>query len=386
MPVPTNLRRLLVLSLCASAGWLAGCDKDDAIRVYDAPKDPPAVVRARPIAWQLPAGWQEVADPMAGGAFGRYASIQVSESDPNLLLAVNQVSSGSTASNVNRWEGQLGLPPTPEAEIDKKVKKFEVETHPGFIIDLTGEKTDAKTQAKTPARMLAALVNSGGDEAWSFKLEGPPDKIASQVSSFEAFVRSVRFPGHDHSHDGHDHDAHADGDPHGGVPPTTGPAPTAQAQGGDTKSYKLAKFAAPSGWVQDPAERQFRAATFFVGAGDDKAEVIISKLRVNGFGTMLANVNRWRGEVGLPPSADEHNEQFAQSQIAGANAIVFDFDGSKAAGVGAAVAPKRSYVAMLAKGADVWFVKLIGPAKTVSDQRANYDAFLQSLQFGEAGE
>ena len=38
------------------------------------------------------------------------------------------------------------------------------------------------------------------------------------------------------------------------------------------------------------------------------------------------------------------------------------------------------------KGGDMWFVKLLGPAKTVSDQRANFDAFLQSLQFGEAGE
>lgn len=382
MPVPTNLRRLFVLSLCTSAAWLAGCDKDDAIRVYDAPKDPPAVQRARPIAWQLPAGWQEVSDPTGGGQFGRFATIQVSESDPNLLLAVNRVSMSSMVSNLNRWEGQLDIQPTPEADAEKKVKTFEVESHPGFVVDLTGSKTDDKTQTKTPTRMLAALINSGGEEAWSFKMEGPPEKIAEQASSFDAFVRSVRFPGHDHSHDGHDHDA---GDPHGGVPPTTGPAPSAQAQAGDAKSYKLTTFTTPTGWVQDPTERMMRSATFFVGTGDGKAEVIVSKLRVNGFGSMLNNVNRWRGEVGLPPTSDEHNESFAQSQIAGANAIVFDFDGAKTPGVDAAKA-KRSYVAMLAKGADVWFIKLIGPSKTVSDQRANYDAFLQSLQFGEAGE
>jgi hypothetical protein len=376
MPVPTNLRRLLALSLFASAAWLVGCDKDDQIRVYDAPKDPPAVERARPIAWQLPAGWQEVADPMGGGQFGRFATIQVSDSDPNLLLSVNRVTASSVVSNVNRWEGQLGIQPTPEADATKKVTTFEAAGHPGFIVDLTGNKTDDKRNVKTPARMLAALVNSDGGEAWSFKLEGPPDKIAPQASAFNAFVRSVTFPGHDHA---------ASADPHGGVPPTTGPAPTRQDQSGDAKSYKLTKFAEPSGWVQDPTERMMRSATFFVGSGTDQAEVIISKLRVNGFGTMLANVNRWRGEVGLPPTTDEHNEQFAQSQIAGATAIVFDFDGTKAPGVDAAKA-KRSYVAMLAKGADVWFIKLLGPAKTVTDQRANYDAFLQSLQFGEAGE
>ena len=381
MPVPTNLRRLLVLSLFASAGWLAGCDKDDQVRVYDAPKDPPAVERARPIAWQLPAGWQEVADPMGGAQFGRFATIQVSDSDPNLLLSVNRVTATSMVSNLNRWEGQLGLQPTPEADAAKKVTMVDAAGHPGFIVDLTGTKTDDKANTKTPARMLAALVSSDGGEAWSFKLEGPPDKVGAQASSFDAFVRSVKFPGHDHDHS-------ASADPHGGVPPTTGPAPTAsqeQAPAGDGKSYKLTKFTTPSGWVQDPTERMMRSATFFVGTSDPKPEVIVSKLRVNGFGSMLNNVNRWRREVGLPETADEHKETFSESQIAGANAIVFDFDGTKAPGADAATA-KRSYVAMLAKGADVWFIKLIGPAKAVTDQRANYDAFLQSLQFGEAGE
>jgi hypothetical protein len=363
-----------VLSLFASVSWLAGCDKDDQIRVYDAPKDPPAVERARPIAWQLPAGWQEVEDPMPGGQFGRFATIQVAQNDPDLLLSVNHAG-GSMPQNINRWEGQLGLPPTPEAEIDKKVTKFEADGHPGFVLDLTGNKTDEMSNAKTPARMLAAMISSG-DEAWSFKLEGPPDKVAPQASAFDAFVRSVSFPGHDHSA--------ASADPHAGIAPTTGPAPTAQ-EPGDSKSYKLTKFTTPSGWVQDPTERQFRQATFVVGSGKDQAEVIISKLRVNGFGTMLNNINRWRGEVDLPPTTDEHNESLVQSQIAGANAIVFDFDGSKAPGADPATA-KRSYVAMLAKGADVWFVKLKGPAKAVTDQKANYDAFLQSLQFGEAGE
>src|SRR4051794_801528 len=114
MPVPTNLRRLLVVSLVASAGWFVvmGCDEKDPIRVYDAPKDPPPVQQPRPIAWALPAGWSELPDDGSGAGFGRVAAIQVSE-DPAFALVVSQVQSPELLSNLNRWEGQVGLPPTP---------------------------------------------------------------------------------------------------------------------------------------------------------------------------------------------------------------------------------------------------------------------------------
>jgi hypothetical protein len=107
---------------------------------------------------------------------------------------------------------------------------------------------------------------------------------------------------------------------------------------------------------------------------------------------MVNNINRWRGEVGLPPVADEGGEQFTKVKVAGEDAVVFDFaaPAAQAAAPAAAQAPaadaRRSYVAIVPKGGDVWFLKLIGPATTVTEQRANFDAFLQSLQIGDAGE
>jgi hypothetical protein len=260
--------------------------------------------------------------------------------------------------NLNRWEGQLGLPPTPAAEAERKARVIEVETHPAHRVDLTG--TDVKTNV--PTRMLAVVLPEG-DKAFSFMLKGPPEKVAAHEAAFDQFVASIRFPGHNHggssaAADPHNHEAQAG----------------ASTQPADDQGYALTNFKAPPGWEQDTTEKQFRIATFYAGAGNDRAEVIVSKFGLSRFGSMLDNVNRWRGEVGLPPTDDENKENVQAAQVAGANTLLFEFPG----------ADRRSYVAMLVKGRDVWFVKMIGPAKPVADQRPNFEAFLQSLQFGVA--
>jgi hypothetical protein len=302
------------------------------------------------------------------------ATLQVSD-DPNFVLTISLVTSSDLLSNLNRWEGQVGLPPTAAAEAEKKTTPIEVDGHTGWRMDLAGETTNKLSGAKTPSRMLAVLVSHGPGEAWTFKLQGAPDKLGEQASAFDAFVRSVHFLSHDH---GSDAPAAAAAQPTPNQAPQPAGAPGAQ----DLKTYKLAGFTPPPGWEQDKTERQFRSATFYVGgAGNERAEVIVTKLPMNRFGTMLDNINLWRQQVGLPPTDDENKENVSEATVAGARTILFDFAGPQAA-----ADVKRSYVAMLVKGPDVWFVKLIGPAKTVADQRANFDAFLQSLQFGEAGE
>ena len=292
-----------------------------------------------------------------------------------LKLTVNMLEgagSGDLLPNLNRWEGQLGLAPTPAAEAPAKARALDVDGHTGQRVDLTG--TDPKANA--PARLLAFILPHGR-QAWSFKLLGPPDKVAAQEAAFDAFVASVRFTSHDHGDEG--------------TPTTAAAAAPGAAPAGpaDNKAYALKKFATPPGWVQDPAERTMREMTFNVagagGADNERAELIVTKFARDRFGTILDNVNRWRREVGLPPTQDETQENFREVRTAaGARAVVFDF--APAGDPAAAPGARRSFVAMLPQGGEMWFVKLIGPPKTVADQRASYDAFLQSLEFGEAGE
>src|SRR5947208_2503666 len=92
---------------------LGGCDRDEGIRTYNAPKDPPAgaapaapVVEASEHHWTVPPTWKALPPgPMIKAAY------LVSE-DPPIKMTVSQVTAmGSGAAtvlaNVNRWEGQL---------------------------------------------------------------------------------------------------------------------------------------------------------------------------------------------------------------------------------------------------------------------------------------
>ena len=321
--------------------------------------------QVKPVDWTLPAGWTELPDS-GMSQFGRVATIAVTPDDPSLTLGVHrldQAGSGDLLPNLNRWEGQLGLPPSTAADAAKVSKTIQVEAHDAHRVDLTGISGDTKQ----PTRMLAVLVPEG-DQAWSFTLKGNPEKVAAQQANFDAFVASVRFPTHNHgdAHEGHDHGGEAK--------PT--PAAPASAGPSDGKLYKLTNHTLPAGWVSAESDRPFRVATFFTGTGNDRAELIVSKLPGDKFGTMLDNINRWRREVGLPDTKDEGEQPVRKITLAGHDAALLSFDGPD----------QSSSVALVPLGREAWFFKLKGPSKTVADQRANFDAFLQSLQFGEAGE
>eukprot|EP00913_Durusdinium_trenchii_P008875 g8341.t1 len=72
----------------------------------------------RPI-WKLPEGWKRLPDDSprnVGGGFPRVATILVDPEDPKRELSVSRLGNPGTEDqfilqNVNRWRGQLGLPP-----------------------------------------------------------------------------------------------------------------------------------------------------------------------------------------------------------------------------------------------------------------------------------
>jgi hypothetical protein len=355
MQVTPNFCRLFVFTFAAMAVCLAGCDNEDSIRVYPANKDPKPAPQVKPIDWTLPLGWTRLLN-ITADQFGGFAKIQVAQNDPTLVVDVRVLQgagAGDLLPNVNRWERQLSLPASTPETVAAKAKTIQVESHEAHRVDLTG--VDDKQSA---VRMLAVIVPEG-NRAWSFSLKGPPDKVAAHVEAFDAFVGSVHFPMHNH----------------GDEVVSTQPSPA------DAKSSTITHFTLPAGWEKDPTERQMRFATFFVGQGNDRADVIVTKLQTGRFGDMLENVNRWRREIGLPAATDIGAQPVTEIQVGGKPAPIFDFEPPAAS-----PDARRSSVAMVESGADVWFLKLIGPAKTVADQRANFVEFLKTLQFGEAVE
>lgn len=154
-------------------------------------------------------------------------------------------------------------------------------------------KADAK-KAPTPSgpqRMLVAMFVRP-DTIWFFRLDGPATAVTKQAETFEKLVQSVRFPGRDE-------------------PPT---------------------WAMPEGWTREPGN-QFRYATLRAGALTGR----VSKLDAGspGAASVLQNVNRFRGEVGLPPTTENDLPKDTRPiEVDGVKMIWIDVSGPGGGGKG----------------------------------------------------
>lgn len=128
---------------------------------------------AEGVSWELPAGWRKGADaPM------RLATITDGQADIAITAFPGDV--GGSAQNLNRWRGQVGLPPVNPDEAEKQFSDLDVNGVKLRLLDLTGQQ-----------RMLVATVPANG-KLFFFKMTGPLDVIAARKDVFMQFVKSIR--------------------------------------------------------------------------------------------------------------------------------------------------------------------------------------------------
>ncbi len=157
------------------------------------------------------------------------------------------------------------------------------------------------------------------------------------------------------SDDGHDHSQ--DGRAHGQSP------------------SKL-RYAAPATWVPVANASDFLLAAFDVQTQHGRARVTVSAL-AGMAGGILPNINRWRGQVGLPPVATLEQQPITTPTIAGQESLQVDLVGP----AGLDGDGRRQITAMFAFEGQMWFFKIDGDAAAVADQREAFDAFLKSATF-----
>jgi hypothetical protein len=357
----------------------SGCDRDDEVRAYPAPKAPspataPVVAAASAgssdaagagVEWTLPAGWQRVAErPMS------FATFAVAPETPDVVLTLSQLPNSPVPANVNRWEEQLGLPRSSEADVAKMTTHVDVGDAHVDTFDLTGPEAPDKPRQ----RMLAAIIPRGRS-AWFLKLVGPAETVAAQKANFDAFVRSLRFAAPpDEKIALHDEPAPA---------PPGGSSFMNQGLGPRVETPATLTFAAPPGWAQDASPKQMRAYSFQIKSGDEAAEVVLTRLPSAGIGSLPDNINRWRGQVGLGPVTDiSPHLPPRKFDIGGQGGAIFDLDGP---GDGGGKPAQRLLVALAPEdeaGHNIWFFKLQGPASLVGAQKDAFETFLKSVRFG----
>jgi hypothetical protein len=156
------------------------------------------------------------------------------------------------------------------------------------------------------------------------------------------------------------------------------PAENAPAAGGATANGAAgATWQMPASWQPRTQGTGFSAAAFTVPGGDASAAVTVTPMQGMA-GGVLANVNRWREQVGLNRVEKLEDQPATRLDVSGLPANLYDF-----------VAPQGSdtrthlLVAMLARPSqgDVWFFKMTGPDSVVSKAKDDFVKFVQSVKF-----
>ena len=373
--MPMHARTVTFLTLILSALLASGCEENESIALYNAPKDPPpttapvmAVADAgganagakTKLHWDVPAGWKE----MPAGQM-RVAQFRVNDEPPvDVTVIPLGPESGALLPNVNRWEKELGAPPSPQEKLADVTKQTKVGDLDVTMVDLKGAEK----------RTLAAIVPHAG-KVWFFKMQGPHDVVAKQQENFNAFIGTLHAAeeGHQHggdAHAGHDHGAAGAGgagDPHAGHDHAANPH-------GEPIS-KLTKYEKPEGWREIPDSKPPRMLGLEVGSGDARAEMLATRLAAGSAGSFADNITRWRQQVGLPPVEDPRTLPMKDAQVGK--------DGEGMALEMHNPANKKGTVIVIASArGDLWFFRFTGASDTINAERAKFDAFIKSLEFG----
>ena len=132
------------------------------------------------------------------------------------------------------------------------------------------------------------------------------------------------------------------------------------------------KYTPAEGWVRKPP-REFVDDAYEIAAAGQKAELTVSTAK----GDPLANINRWRNQVGLAPLTKEEEISKAVSPTVVAGIKSFYVDLANPAGP----AEKNRILGVIVPlRGSFWFIKLTGPHDLVGQRKNEFETFVQSFK------
>ena len=233
-----------------------------------------------------------------------------------------------------------------------------------FFVELASAEPLPPDGVKT--RILGGILPLHG-ETWFFKMTGPDELVASQRATFTEFIKSAHpaDPNTAHSHE---------------------PAPAAAGASTNAPTPPLLepvnapplRYQLPAAWQEKPLA-PMRVASFNATAPNGKqADVSVVSLSGSAGGT-LANVNRWREQMKLPPIDESTLQESADRLEAGGHTFLV-VDLPSAGPLGEQNEKQRILAAIVEKNDRSWFIKMTGEEAAVASQKSAFADFLRSLQ------
>jgi hypothetical protein len=154
--------------------------------------------------------------------------------------------------------------------------------------------------------------------------------------------------------------------PHAAGPGAAGPGAAGPGAAGSSPPLRESRFeyVTPDHWV-DRGPATMVEQSWTVGEAAEQVRITLSFAG----GDLPANINRWRGQVGLPnlPPDEIQGEPI---EVTGKASQMFDLDGEKKRIIGIIVPAERLSL----------FVKITGPAAKVAAEKASFLDFARTLK------
>jgi hypothetical protein len=327
------------------------------------------------LQYTLPAGWEKKAPTQM-----RVASFGISQDGKQADISVIPLGgmAGNDPANVNRWRGQVGLGSLADAELLNLAEKVSVGEQPADLYDLAGTAPGGNE-----AERILGVILHRDDTAWFFKMTGEASLVEQQKSAFIVFLKTVSFgaptPGLPAM------DLSQLPPPHPPIPGTSlgtqnslVPNANTLVMGGLVNENKPT-WTVPAGWQEGPLAQFLVAKYVITGADGASAAVNVSSLAGDG-GGLLANVNRWRGQLGLAPAGEAGLANLPTIDASGGKAILIEFSGTDAR----TSKPAALVGVVLPLGGQTWFYKLMGDENIVAQQKDALIKFVQSAKYPDA--
>jgi hypothetical protein len=388
-----HCRPRLIL-LLAGGLVLAGC-KDPKIAAYRVPKESESARQAATAAaatpavrWKAPPDWQEqpngkvrLASFLVTGADGAKADMAVTSFPGDV---------GGDLANLNRWRDQIHLPLVGEADLPGAFTRVNAPAGEFLVVDLLSESPVLESGRK--ARVLGAIFKQSG-QTWFFKLAGEAGLVTAQKDAFIGFLKSVEYssaamaavaaPSRAANTNDLPPDARgvqastplADGPLPTGHPPIDGSTPSTPAAADaamvaaqvQPAGDQALVWTAPAQWTPKKAT-SMRKGSYAVTGPEGAADLSITAFPGD-VGGDLANVNRWRGQLQLPPVPDLTG---ALQPIEANGLRILVFDGANGG--------TRMLGAIVPQAGETWFFKLTGPDALVTREKPVFLEFLKTVK------
>jgi hypothetical protein len=358
------------------AGMAGGCGRDE-VAVYQAPKDTPpprttagtdphthagsdphqGMAMPAGLKWDAPSGWQ--AQPAGGMRLANYL-VPAGNQTGQVSVVVLPQAVGRDVEVLNIFRERLQVPPLETEELAELGKDIPIGPESGRLYDMLGEPGE---ESGGQNRLLVAVLQD--DQAsFYFNFFGPSALVETEKPQFLALLKSVA----------RESDT---GPATATISPPAAPAAPSPTVASAAPTSDRPNWEVPEGWQETPPT-QMLLARFEVDGADGKAEITVSMFPGDVGGT-VANVNRWRRQIGLEPWGEsEVNQAMTALEVEGGSAMVVEMLNDQE-GSG-----KRLVGVIWPRGTHTWFYKLMGDDVAVAREKAALIRFVQSVRHSDA--